>query len=254
MIPSLGTFLDPCRYWNDTGDRSRHYRSALDANRSPCIRRGLLLPQNDRAVVDRSRNGPPRSAIEISLERARGGSLEALGSLLEGCRKYLLVSANRALDSDLRPRTAASDLVQDAFVEVQRDFAKFSGHTEGELLAWLTAILANRLANNVRRHRHTAKRSVNREMPIELTARDALLQACAIPSPCDDVIANDEQRRVQIGIERLSEQDRAVLRLRTWERRSFAEIGEQLNLSAESARKLWGRAVKRLKRELRSIP
>jgi RNA polymerase sigma-70 factor (ECF subfamily) len=190
------------------------------------------------------------SQIEQWLEQARGGSSVALGSLLEGCRKYLLMKANEALDSDLRPKAAASDLVQDSFVEVQRDFATFRGTTEQELFAWLTAILANRLANNVRYHRHTEKRSVTREIPLELTPERALLGLCDDASPSDVAIAGDEARRVQVALGRLPEPLRRVLVLRTWERLSFVEIGAELKKSADAARKLWGRAVRRLEEEL----
>ena len=213
-----------------------------------------MLSSNDRATVVPDREVRPCSQIESWIAEARAGSREALGLLLEGCRKYLLVMANRSLDSDLRPRTSASDLVQDAFVEVHRDFANFVGRTEGELFAWLSTILANRLANNVRRHRHTEKRTVNRETPLESPVGLEQAQICKLPEPCDAIIAQDEQRRVQFALARLSEQDRMVLRLRTWERQAFGEVGGQMNLSADSARKLWGRAVQRLERELRNFP
>ncbi len=212
------------------------------------------MPSNDHAAAAPGREVRVGSQIETWIAEARAGSGEALGLLLEGCRKYLLVMANRSLDSDLRPRTSASDLVQDAFVEVHRDFANFVGRTEGELFAWLSTILANRVANNIRRHRHTNKRTVNRETPLELRTGDEHPQICRLPEPCDAVIAEDEQRRVHGALARLSEQDRTVLRLRTWERQSFGEVGRQMNLSADSARKLWGRAVRRLERELRSLP
>jgi DNA-directed RNA polymerase specialized sigma24 family protein len=42
-----------------------------------------------------------------------------------------------------------------------------------------------------------------------------------------------------------------VIRLRNLEYRSFVEIGPMLELSADSARKLWERAVERLTRELK---
>ena len=190
------------------------------------------------------------SQIEVWLDEARAGSTAALGSLLQGCRKYLLLMANEALDSDLRPRAAASDLVQDSFVEVQQDFENFRGTTEGQLISWLTGILANRLANNVRYHRHTDKRSVTHETPLERVPERALDSVCDEESPSDVVIAGDEARRVQAALARLPEPLREVLVLRTWELKSFVQIGDQLNKTPDTARKLWGRAVRRLKEEL----
>jgi RNA polymerase sigma-70 factor (ECF subfamily) len=190
------------------------------------------------------------SQVEIWLAEARTGSSEALGALLQGCRRYLLAMANEALDSDLRPKVAASDLVQDSFVEVQRDFAAFKGTTEQELFGWLRAILANRLANTVRRYRNTAKSSVARETAIELLPHEALLRLRDDSSPSDLVIADDEARRVQAALARVPEPLREVLVWRTWEHRSFADIGGTLDKSADAARKMWGRAVRRLAEEL----
>ncbi len=203
-------------------------------------------PQTD------SRLGP--SQIEQWLEKARGGSSVALGCLLEGCRKYLLVIANESLDSDLRPKAAASDLVQDSFVEVARDFGTFRGTTEDELVAWLKVILANRLANNVRYYRDAQKRSVNREIPLETAPREAIFEANDDPSPSGVAIAREEELRVQAALGRLADPLRTVLILRTWERRSFAEIGVEIARSAEASRKLWSHAVRQLERELRQIP
>ena len=87
-----------------------------------------------------SGNGHSVSEDIASIEReigqliaaARGGSASALGQLLEGCRKYLLLVANESLDSDLRPKGGASDLVQETFVQAQRIFERFVrfGHAE----------------------------------------------------------------------------------------------------------------------------
>jgi DNA-directed RNA polymerase specialized sigma24 family protein len=42
-----------------------------------------------------------------------------------------------------------------------------------------------------------------------------------------------------------------VILLRIHERRSFAQIGLTMHRSAEAARKLWGRAIRRLEQKLR---
>src|SRR5689334_5788737 len=98
---------------------------------------------------------PASAPWEQRLEAARNGLQEALGPLLEGYRPYLLLVANRQLPPDLRPKVGASDLVQDTFLEAQRDFAQFHGHTEDELRAWLARVLLNNLANITRQYRAT---------------------------------------------------------------------------------------------------
>ena len=73
------------------------------------------------------------------IDEARGGSALAMGQLMERCRRYLLLVANDSLDSDLRPKVGASDLVQDTFLEAHQDFSHFHGTTERELLPRLLA-------------------------------------------------------------------------------------------------------------------
>src|SRR5437764_1298683 len=98
------------------------------------------------------------------LASARSGSAEALGRALETCRGYLLLVAERNLDPVLRAKGGASDLVQETFMEAQRDFAQFQGTTEAELLAGLRRMLLNNVGNFARRYRGTDKRAVGREV------------------------------------------------------------------------------------------
>ena len=81
------------------------------------------------------------------LAAAREGSAEALGILWTQCRNYLLLVANERLDPALKPKVSPSDLVQDTFLEAQRDLAQFRGERPDELRAWLCRILINNVAN-----------------------------------------------------------------------------------------------------------
>jgi RNA polymerase sigma-70 factor (ECF subfamily) len=192
------------------------------------------------------------AGIEQLIAQARGGSDGALGQLMEHCRRYLLLVANGSLDSDLRPKVGASDLVQDTFVEAHQDFSHFQGTTERELLAWLTKILIHRLSNNVRHFRRTSKRDVEREVSFEVRCDiDDLNLAKRVTAPVQAIIARDEIQFLHGALERLPKPMRDVLVLRTWERRTFVEIAAELEGTPDSVRKMWGRAVCRLQAELR---
>ena len=94
------------------------------------------------------------------LAAARRGSAEALGQSLEVCRRYLLQIATSELASHLQPKLAASDLVQETFLEAQRIFARFQGDSPVELRAWLRAILLNKIADGERYFCDAAKRQI----------------------------------------------------------------------------------------------
>jgi RNA polymerase sigma-70 factor, ECF subfamily len=190
-------------------------------------------------------------ALETLIAQAHAGSTEALGQLLSRCQRYLLLVANASLDSDLRPKGGASDLVQDTFLEAYRDFSHFRGTTEKELLAWLTKILGNRLSNHIRHFRHTLKREVHRELSLEAAYDLGNWSASqGVVTPHQAITAEDDTARLRVAVERLPEAMRQVLLLRTWERQSFAEIARQLGSTPDAARKLWSRAVRQLQATL----
>src|SRR5271163_4886949 len=95
----------------------------------------------------------PANDPDRLLADARAGSRDALGGILEGCRRYLLAIAERQLDPDLRSKGGASDLVQETFLEAQRDFARFQGSSAEELRAWLRQVLLHNVGAFTRRYR-----------------------------------------------------------------------------------------------------
>src|SRR4051812_46159075 len=92
-------------WWRDSPPRPRV---------TSTIEEGIPMPRPDDRNI-------------VSIRRARAGSHEALGQLLDGCRGYLLRIARDELDPRLQAKGGASDLVQETFLEAQRDFAAFTG-------------------------------------------------------------------------------------------------------------------------------
>jgi RNA polymerase sigma-70 factor (ECF subfamily) len=190
------------------------------------------------------------------LAAARSGSREALGQLLDSCRGYLLMVARGELDADLQAKEGASDLVQETFLEAQRDFGQFVGASEGELLAWLRRLLLNNVANFTRRYRTTGKRSVEREVALDQVANRPLQDAlpAAVDSPSGQAVANEEAAALARALDRLPHDLRQVLRLRYEERRPFEEIAVLMGRSANAVRKLFARAVVRVQQEVEANP
>jgi len=194
--------------------------------------------------------------VERWLADARCGSQEALGSLLETFRNYLLMVANRGLDPQLQAKGGGSDLVQETFLEAQRAFGQFHGGTEAELLHWLRTILHNNLANFRRRYWATEMRAVTREVALEDVGPlgdSAAALAADLPTPSRAAMAKEEAQKLQRALERLPESHRRVVLLRNRDHRSFEEIGAALGRSAEATRKLWVRAIAQLQKELKAL-
>jgi RNA polymerase sigma-70 factor (ECF subfamily) len=182
------------------------------------------------------------------LAAARSGSAEALGRLLEGCRQYLLLVANEELPSDLRPKVAASDLVQNTFVKVHEHFAQFRGSTPDEFFAWLRRILLNDLANCARHYHETGKRQLSREVPLADTPPANLQNGLAsqADSPRTQLLAQEKADALDRALEQLPEHYRDAILWRTRDGLAFEEIGRRLDRSERAARKLWVRALERL--------
>jgi RNA polymerase sigma-70 factor (ECF subfamily) len=202
--------------------------------------------------------GPATDAADSAdldplIEAARRGDAAVLVQLLEGCRQYLLLVANRELPADLQPKVGASDLVQDTWIEAHRDFAAFRGRTEPELLGWLRGILMHNVANVIEHYRDTAKRAVGREVAFSDTPQGAGSPEPAginPETPSGQAMAREQDEALRRAIERLPEAYRQVIQWRNYERCPFEEIGQRLGRSAEAARKLWTRALDELRKDL----
>jgi RNA polymerase sigma-70 factor, ECF subfamily len=187
------------------------------------------------------------------LQAARQGSCEAMGKLLEACRAYLLLVANRELAADLRAKGGASDLVQDTFLDGHRDFRQFKGETEEELLAWLRGILLHKLSKFDRYYRQAAKRQIACETSLERSRGSgpgALALPSSTPSPSWHAVAREEADSLDQAIARLPDDCRRVLVLIHLENLSFAVAAAAMNRSVDATRRLWGRAVALLTNEL----
>jgi RNA polymerase sigma-70 factor, ECF subfamily len=176
------------------------------------------------------------------------------GRALDGCRQYLLMIANEVIGPELRTKVAASDLVQETFVEAQRHLAAFRGKTEAELRAWLRRILECRLSNLRRAHLATERRAVRREVAIETLlagsdgGRDVL--ASRMPSPSSHVVRAELAQALEQALARLPEHYRQAVAWRHLEQLSWDEIGRRMGCSADAARKVWTRAIQQLREEL----
>lgn len=203
-------------------------------------------------MSQRQDDAGPRDSAQVGqfLQAARRGSALALGQLLNGCRQYLLLVANEELESDLKAKGGASDLVQETFLEAHQAFGRFQGSSERELLAWLRQILLHNLANFRRRFRGTGQRQLDREVSLDDADHLRGLLEAVGDSPSSAAVRREEVEGLHRAIERLPEHYRQVILLRHRDQRSFEEIGMAMDRSTDAARMLWWRAFECLSAEL----
>jgi RNA polymerase sigma-70 factor (ECF subfamily) len=194
-------------------------------------------------------NLEPSREVPRWIEEAREGSGEALGRLLEWCRQYLLLVANRELPADIQGKLSSSDLVQETFLKAHDNFACFRGHTEEELLGWLAQILRNTLASAKRYYLIADKRQIGLEVTLH-TSNPLASMVNGVqdpgPSPSGHALAREAEEDLMQVLDQLPKLYRQVIYWKNWDRRSFEEIGRLTGRSAEAARQLWRRAVEQL--------
>lgn len=202
-----------------------------------------------------SSHGMLDAEIERWLEAARGGSQDALGNLLQAFRQYLALIAHHGLNGELRSKVGSSDVLQDTFLEAQRDFPRFRGANRSQLQAWLRRLLLNNLLNARRSFQQTQKRATGRERPWDSVQNSEHLHPIADDtSPSGHAIRNEELARLERALACLPEHYREVIELRNQQHLSFPEIGARINRSEDSSRMLWTRAFDRLARVLEQAP
>lgn len=181
------------------------------------------------------------------LRAAKSGSRNAMNQIIRTCQPYLMAIANAEMETDLAAKIGASDVVQTSMLSAQRCLGEFEGESREELLAWLRGILLKDL-KQANRYYRAAKRNIHRESPMpDGRIGDPASGFIDIgDSPSTAAALKEQETQLHRAIETLSEHEREVIKLRNWQRLSFAEIGERTNRSADAARKLWSRAIVRL--------
>ncbi len=193
----------------------------------------------------------PEPEAARRLDAARAGMSEELGPLLEGYRAYLTLVAERELDSVLRPKGGASDVVQETLMDAVKAFGQFRGESEAELRGWLHQMLLNNVASFGRRYRGAEKRQIGREVALggtDTSGAGAGLVA-DVPTPSRQAMAHEQSAAIQLALARLPDDYRRIIQMRYEGERSFDDIGRELGLTPNAARKLWVRAIKRLRQE-----
>src|SRR5262245_31563068 len=197
------------------------------------------------------------SASEL-IRRCRQNDPAAREQLFERYRHYLRVLAQAQLGRYLQAKCDPSDLVQQTLLEAHRDFERFTGQREAELLGWLRQVLAHNLFNEARRfaaqQRNTAREVSLEQVQTGIDQSSAALGRClAAETPTPSQLAARREAAVQLAdtIARLPADYQMVLLLRVFEGLSAEEVGERMNRSAGAVRMLQLRALTALRAELK---
>jgi RNA polymerase sigma-70 factor (ECF subfamily) len=165
------------------------------------------------------------------------------------------------LDHRLQSRLDASDVIQDAYLEVVERLGEYLRDPKLPFFLWLRLVVGERLMKLHRHHLGTQMRDAGREVALY---RGALPQASSAAlaaqllgkhtSPTEAAARAERVLRLQEAMNALDPMDREILALRHFEELTSAEAARVLEIQEEAAAKRYVRALRRLKKILAALP
>ncbi|MFO0841793.1 MAG: sigma-70 family RNA polymerase sigma factor [Gemmataceae bacterium] len=201
------------------------------------------------------------SDLDGLLQRVANGDRDALGALFGHYRARLRRMVQLRLDRRLQGRVDASDVLQEAYLDVAQRAAEYAAKPGMSFFLWLRFLTGQRLMMTHRKHLGAKMRDVGQEVSLY---HGALPQASSaslaahllgrLTSPSQAAIRTELQLKLQEALNAMEPLDREVLTLRHFEELSNNEVAEVLGISKAAASNRYMRALKRLKDVLVSIP
>jgi RNA polymerase sigma-70 factor (ECF subfamily) len=201
------------------------------------------------------------SEPEELLRRAKAGDEQALAALFTHYRARLKRLIHLRLDRRLSGRVDASDVLQEAYLEVHKRFAEYAREAPLPFYLWLRLVTGQKLTDVHRQHLGTQMRDAGQEVSLY---RGALPQATSLAlaaqllgkltSASRAAIRAEHKLLVQEALNSMDPLDREVLVLRHFEHLSNDETALVLGVKKATASQRYIRALRRLKDILSSIP
>ena len=191
------------------------------------------------------------------LKEVKEGDGQAVERLLARHRESLHRMIELRIDQRIKRRVDVSDVVQDVLIEANRRLKDYLQNPAMAFHLWIRQIAKDRLIDAHRRHRVSAKRSIDREQPnvVPGAVDQSSLQIVAqLSDPAMTPAAAASQRelagQVEAVIARLNDSDREVILMRHYEQLNNGEIAAALGLSEPAASMRYLRAIRRLREML----
>jgi RNA polymerase sigma-70 factor (ECF subfamily) len=197
---------------------------------------------------------PESEQTQELLDLVKQGDQEATERLLGRHRDALRRLVAMRLDRKIQTRVDASDIVQDVLVEANRRLNKYLENPVMPFHLWLRHMAKDRIIDAPRRHRVSAKRSVDKEQPLVAAGgldRSTVELAAQLwdreATPGAAATMHELQARFEEAIGQLPEQDQEIVLMRHFEHLSNQETAQALELSEPAASMRYLRAMRRLR-------
>ena len=181
------------------------------------------------------------------LAAAKDGDADALNELVDEFYDFVKSVATQETPPDVLRKTGASEIAQEAFLQMFVEIGTLRAKTRGEFAQWLKRVATNRSLDTIRRYR-SGKRNVTRERDLEDSVHQNTRSDQETPSVA--VSKAEAGQCVQNSIEQLPEHQREVLQLYFYGQLSLAAISRQLGLDHHVVTKLLKDGMKAIEKQL----
>ncbi|MEM8680185.1 MAG: sigma-70 family RNA polymerase sigma factor [Planctomycetota bacterium] len=197
---------------------------------------------------------PEADKTQELLDLVRDGNDVAAEKLLQRHREALRRMIAMRLDKKIQQRVDASDIVQDVLVDANRRLKDYLTNPSMPFHLWLRHMARDRIIDAHRRHRGSAKRSVDREQGMfvggnqDRSTLELAAQLCdGELTPAAAATMHELQVRFEAAIQQLNEQDQEIILMRHFEHLTNQEAAIALELSEPAASMRYLRAMRRLR-------
>ncbi len=197
---------------------------------------------------------PEHDKTQELLKQAEGGDVSAVNQLMDRHRNSLRQLVRLRLDQKLQRRIDVSDVVQDVLVEANRRLQTYIANPVMPFHLWLRQIARDRMIDAHRRHRVSARRSLDREQNLAAPQGydQSSVQLGAILgdqklTPAAEALQKEMAGRIERAITKLDDKDCEIIVMRHYEHLSNQEIAAALDLTEPAASMRYLRAIRRLK-------
>ena len=195
------------------------------------------------------------------VQRALSGEEAALAELFDAHRARLKRMLNLRMSGRLRARVDASDVLQEAYLDLAQRLPEYAKQTKYPFFLWVRLITGQRLAKAYERHFGAAMRNADLEVSLNQKAvpeaSTFFLAARLVDtdtSVSQQMIQAERQAKLQEVLSGMDPNDREILALRHFEELSNEEIAQVLEISKSAASKRYMRAIMRLRKALERLP
>ncbi len=206
----------------------------------------VVLP--DAEDVSRAESVPAvRFEDAVLLERVRGGDVDAFGLLVSKYQDKVYNTCWRMCGHV----EDARDLTQEAFFRAYQSIASFQGRSG--FYTWIFRIAVNLVLSHRRKTKHRRAQSLDQtENPgtHDEPLRDRVADGAA-PNPAGRALATELERQVELALDSLDPDHRAVIVLRDLEDFDYAEIARILEIAPGTVKSRLHRARAALRERLR---